>query len=240
MKFQKFSLLGFLVCSTLSLGQVGIGTEDPKASLDIHGDLIVRDVDEVNSISQNHKILVRDTSENGDNKVYEADLALIQQPLSTTAYAAEKNGSWQLLDLSLGNNWYNIDLDGSTDTKIGDPTIFQDGTYLVRETGIYVVNYELQFEAGVNIELLGGKSLGLIKNGEVADTKVMDGIRISLIGLSLASLPVTSTSLNTMLVLTEGDELSFAINSDGLLPVDLGLLGDAKVNLFIYKVANSM
>lgn len=240
MKFQKISCLGILLCSTLSLGQVGIGTEDPKASLDIHGDLIIRDVEEVNSITQNHKILLRDTSVSGDNKVYEADLNLIQKSQSTTAYAAEKDGSWELLDLDLGNSWYNLDLDGNTNTKIGDPTIFQNGTYLVRESGIYVVNYELQFEAGVNLELLGGKSLGVMRNGVVEEQKVMDGIRVSLLGLTLASIPVTSTSLNTMLILEEGDELSFALNSGGILPIDLGLLGDSKISIYIYKIADSI
>ena len=86
---------------------------------------------------------------------------------------------------------------------------------------------------------MGGKRLGLIKNGNnMWEEKLLDGVRVSLSGIILASVPITSTKLSSLVQLNAGDTLTFAVNVSGLLPVDLGLLNNAKVNINIYKIAN--
>lgn len=81
--------------------------------------------------------------------------------------------------------------------------------------------------------------MGLIKNGSVLwDEKLFDGVRVSLLGVTLASVPLTSTKLTSLVQLNAGDTLTFAVNVAGLLPADIVLLSSAKVNLYIYKVSN--
>lgn len=99
-----------------------------------------------------------------------------------------------------------------------------------------MVNYEFQLQSGVNINLLGNKRLGLIKNGDVIQEKEFDAVRVVVAGIiNLATVPVTSTNLSSLVQLNAGDTLTFAVETGG---VDLGLLTDNKVSLYVYKVAN--
>lgn len=158
---------------------------------------------------------------------------------NANAYYASKTGSWSLVDLGLGTFWSKINLTGTSDTKLGSPALFNAGVYTAPQAGNYAVNYEFQFNAGVNLEALGGKRLGIIKNGNVIwDEKLFDGVRVSLLGVTLASVPITSTKLTSLIQLNSGDTVTFAVNVSGLLPVDITLLNSAKVNIYIYKISN--
>lgn len=219
--------------------QVGINTVDPKSTLDINGNLKIRNVPSVTSVNGNHTILLRDkNSSTGDFEIKEisSDILVVA---NANAYYASKTGSWSLLDLGLGNFWSKINLTGANDTKLGNGQLFTSGVYTAPQSGTYVVNYEFHFNAGVNLEALGGKRLGLIKNNNVIwDEKLFDGVRIALGALTLASVPITSTKLNSLVQLNTGDTLTFAVNVSGLLPVDIALLNNAKVMLYIYKISN--
>lgn len=218
-----------------SNAQVGIGTDNPQATLDVNGNLKVRGITEVPAITSSHSIVLRDTSVSGDNEFVEISSDNFFAS-GSSAYSAQKEGNWSLLDLGIsGTNWNKINITG-TDTKIGDPGLFTDGVFTAPQSGIYMVNYEFQMQAGVNIELLGNKKLGLIKNGNtVWDEKLFDAVRVSLLGITVAAIPVTSSSMSTLVQLNAGETLTFAVETGG---IDLGLLTDNKVSLYIYKISN--
>lgn len=228
----------FLFTNILN-AQVGINTSDPKSTLDINGNLKIRNVTALSSLNSNHTILVRDkTSTTGDFEIKEinSDVLVVG---NANAYYASKTGSWSLLDLGLGSFWSKINLTGASDTKLGNTALFNTGVYTAPQAGIYAVNYEFQFTAGVNLEALGGKKLGIIKNGNIIwDEKLFDGVRISVLTVTLASVPITSTKLTSLVQLAAGDTITFAVNVSGLLPIDITLLNSAKVNLYIYKISN--
>ncbi|KFC21492.1 hypothetical protein [Epilithonimonas lactis] len=238
MKKYLMSFIFFFVAH-ICTAQVGINTSDPKATLDINGNLKVRNIPSVTSVNSDRTILLRDkNASTGDFEIKEisSDILIIA---NANAYYASKTGSWSLLDLGLGNSWSKINLTGALDTKLGNAQLFNAGVYTAAQSGTYAVNYEFQFNAGVNLEVLGGKRLGLIKNGNVLwDEKIFDGVRVSLLGITLASVPITSTKLTSLVQLNAGDTLTFAVNVSGLLPVDVALLSSAKVNLYIYKISN--
>lgn len=213
--------------------QVGIGTDDPKATLDVNGNVKIRTTPEVTSLTNDHYILVKDQSASGDNEISQISSSYFT---AATAYAAESDGGWSLLNLGIsGTNWNRLNL-SSGDTTIGDPTHFVNGTYTAPSSGVYMVNYEFQLQSGVNINLLGNKRLGLIKNGDVIQEKEFDAVRVVVAGIiNLATVPVTSTNLSSIVQLNAGDTLTFAVETGG---VDLGLLTDNKVSLYVYKVAN--
>ncbi|WP_028122836.1 hypothetical protein [Epilithonimonas tenax] len=236
---KKFYILVVLVFTTILNAQVGVNTSDPKSTLDVNGNLKIRTVTALSSLNTNHTILVRDqTSSTGDFEIKEVASAYFM-PGNSSAYYATKTGSGSLVDLGLGSSWSRVNLTGSSDTKLGSQALFTSGVYTAPQTGVYAVTYEYQFNAGVNLEALGGKKLGLIKNGNIIwDEKLFDGVRVSLLGITLASVPVTSTTLTSLVQLNTNDTLTFAVNVSGLLPIDLTLLNSGKVNIYIYKISN--
>lgn len=152
-----------------------------------------------------------------------------------TALYASRDGAWSLLNLGIaGTNWNKISLT-STDTITGVPSLINNGVYTAPKPGLYEVKYDVQLEGGVDLSLLGGKSLGIIKNGTtIIDQKIFDAVRVSILSVTLASVPVTSTTLNTVVQLNTGDTLTFAVETGGL---NLGLLTDGKVTINVHKIS---
>lgn len=235
---KVISLLIFCMSVTLLKAQVGVNTENPNAALDINGNLIIRTVDSVTELTDDYTILVRDHSVSGDSEV--KSISSKHLLTNRTVYTASKTGDLGLLGIIIsGQNWQKININGLSDTKIGDSSLFTDGVYTVPESGIYKVSYEVQLASGVNIDLLGGKSLGILKNDEIWEEKVFDAVRVAinlaLVDVTLAAIPVTSTSIETLVEVEEGDTITFSINSGG---VGLSLLEDSKMNIELYKISN--
>lgn len=153
-----------------------------------------------------------------------------------TTLFATKNGAWSLIDLGIsGTSWNKISLT-STDTKTGVPTLLNNGVYTAPKTGLYDVKYEVQLAGGVDLSVLGGKRLGILKNGStVFEQKIIDAVRVSILSVTLASVPVTSTTVGAIIPLNAGETITFAIETGG---VNLSLLTDSKVSVAVYKVSD--
>lgn len=177
------------------------------------------------------KIIVQDAA----GVLKTANVSDFARTKNTTVYRAENDGAWSLLGLTIGGtNWSKINLQ-TGDTKLGDPTLFSNGNYTVPSTGIYAVNFEVQLEGGVDLGVLGGRNVAILKNNTILEQKIVDAVRVSILGITLASVPVTSTSINTLHSLTAGDVISFGAEGSVL---DLGLLTDGKVSIHIYKISD--
>jgi len=152
-----------------------------------------------------------------------------------SALYATRNGTWSLATLGIaGTNWNKISLT-STDTKTGVASLLNNGVYTAPKKGLYAVTYEVQLEGGVDLGLLGGKKLGIVKNGStIFEQKIFDAVRVSILGVTLASVPVTSTTLQTMIQLNAGETITFAVETGG---VNLTLLTDSKVAVSVHKVS---
>lgn len=242
---KKFKLLIYIFnlsfCSLFA--QVGIGTEFPLATLDVNGTLKVRDIPLRTSVSNEQAVLMVDKSSSGDfilSQITKEDLAasLGITTFSGAVYGAEKTGGWSLLNLGIsGTNWYKINLTGASDTYVGDEADFVDGVYTAPSSGIYSVTYEFQLQGGIDLTALSNKRLGLIRNGnEIVNQKMFDAVRVFLAGvINLASVPLTSTTLTSLVELNEGETLTFAVETGG---INLNLLTSNKVSLAIHKVSN--
>lgn len=222
-----------LSITTLSMAQVGIGTDNPQATLDVNGNLKVRTINEVTELTPDRSILMIDNSITGDSEVVRISPDVLISG-SGRAYSARKDGGWSLLSLGIGGtNWYKINITGATDTRVGNPDLFVDGVFTAVESGIYLVNYEFQLDAGVNLDVLGNKRLGLIKNvNEIWEDKVFDAVRVELI-VPLLAVPVTSSSITSLVELNAGETLTFAVETGG---ATLTLLTDNSVSLSIIKL----
>ena len=211
--------------------QVGVGTEDPQATLDLNGNMKIRTVDEASTFNDSLKFLVRDISSTGDYEVKEVS----GDNLFTSAsiFSAQNDGDWNLLSATILSSWRAIDLT-SADTRIGDSSLLDNGVYTAPQSGIYRIHFEVQMESGISLSAFGGKSLALIKNGtSIWERKYFDAVRASISGLGITTIPITSTNLDTLIELNKNDTVTFAMSS-GLL--NLSVLGDAKVSLHVYKI----
>ncbi len=233
----KLLLICKMIIAVFIQAQVGINTSDPKATLDINGNIKIRTLPTVTSIGANQTILLHDRSASGDFEVKEISAENLLGTYASNAYYATKTGGWTLVDLGLGNSLSKVNLTGSADTKLGAAENFTAGVYTAPQAGVYLVNYEFHFNAGVNLEVLGGKKLVILKNNTLYDDKIFDGVRIGLV-IPVASAPVTSTELSSLVQLAAGDKLTFAVNVSGLVSADLALLTSARVNIKIHKLPN--
>ncbi|UAB83033.1 hypothetical protein INR75_12495 [Zunongwangia sp. SCSIO 43204] len=229
---MRYYYIIILILVNLPLySQVGVGTEDPQATLDLNGNMKIRTVDEASTINDSLKFLVRDISSTGDYEVKEVSGNNLFN--SAPIFSAQNDGNWNLLSATLLSSWRAIDLT-SADTRIGDSSLLNNGVYTAPQSGIYRINFEVQMESGISLSAFGGKSLALIKNGtSIWERKYFDAVRASISGLGITTIPITSTNLDTLIELNKNDTVTFAMSS-GLL--NLSVLGDAKVSLQVYKI----
>ncbi len=234
-------ILGFF--PAIFNAQVGINTTTPTATLDVNGNLKVKTVDTVSSLASSQYVLLGDTSDFEVRKITVANLLDGYSPNTAgNVYYASKDGGWSLLTLSLGGGWQTVGLTGATDTKLGNTTDFTNGVYKAPSAGTYMVSYEFQF-GGVDLGVLGDKSMGLVKTTTTGtatlwDSKTFDSVQVSLLGVGLVQVPVTSSTLNSLVQLNTGETLTFAVYTSGLLSAGLTLLKTGKVNVRIYKISN--
>jgi len=231
MKQLNYLFVIFFI-SSFAFAQVGINTDDPKAMLDINGNMKVRNVQTVSGLNtDDYSILIREENTVGDDEI--KGIKINDLFKNNSVYAVSKDGGWELLSLGIsGTNWNRINLTGGT--ALGNSSLFNAGTYRVPEAGIYAISYEFQLEGGIDLGILGGKKLGILKNNAVIEEKLFDAVRVQVLSVTLAAVPVTSTAINTLVQLNEGDMITFAVETGG---ANLSLLTNNKVSLYIYKIS---
>lgn len=217
---------------TVKLG--GELTENTTIDTDNH-DLAITDLDKITVNSRNdlnnQNIVLAHNTTGVLNTVDAKTFALAK---NTTFLRANKTGNWGLLGVAIVSGLKRIDIN-SDDVFLGSTSLLNEGTYVVPESGVYIINYDLQFQSGVDLGLLGGEKMGILVNNNIAEVKSLDAVRISLLGITLAAVSVTSSSLNTMIYLEEGDLVTFALSDSN---INLNLLGQRKVSIYLYKVSD--
>ncbi len=83
--------------------QVGVGTEDPQATLDLNGNMKIRTVDEASTFNDSLKFLVRDISSTGDYEVKEVSGDNLFN--SASIFSAQNDGDWNLLSATILSSW---------------------------------------------------------------------------------------------------------------------------------------
>lgn len=176
------------------------------------------------------KVVVMDA--NGVLKI--ANASDFAKSKTTTVFKAFKTGSWSLL--SLGGGWNTIPL-VTADRQIGAASLLNaSGEYVVPSTGIYKIKYELRMQ-GVNAALLGSSFLGLIKNGSTTavEEKPLEALTVNIaLVINLADIPLSGSTLDTVLELNAGDRIAFGFKTG----ISLGLLSSKQAAVYIYKISD--
>ena len=206
MKKNTFIFIAILLIFAQSQAQVGINETDPKATLDINGDLIIKNVPELTDSFD--KILTLNGSTNR--------VKYTNAPIAPKSYLKGKGGiGFTVLGATLISDW----------NQISFPTIEFDenadynttSQYFEAPTdGIYNIYVYVKMTSLVNVSDLG---VGIFKNVSGVNTLIADetyeSLSVTVIGIGITSPPTRSTQ--TLVKLNTGDRIYFGIKSNNLL-----------------------
>jgi len=232
----------FIFCFIFVDAQVGINTTTPEATLDVNGNVIIREVEDASS-SPSYNFLVVDGTTHKVGKV-SGNLSggSGSTSNSTIAKAVEEDGI-SLISAEFYPGWNRIDF-GSGHVPINSGNHFDPSTdtYTVPSAGVYAVNFEFRYGNGVQLQLLnfsGSPRIGILKQKtsgyDVVDERVFSGANVSLFGIGALSIIVSSVSMNSLYTFAANDVISFEVAPGG---ISLGLLDDSYTSVTIYKISD--
>lgn len=212
LKILLISLISFSAFS-----QVGIGTTNPTASLDVNGDLRVRTIthETIESVIKDSILVI---SNDGIIKRVESQ-QVINSVIKTAVKA--KFSSTALVNLSLVSNEALIPFDDE-DFDLNDEFDTTTHQFTAKQAGIY--NIHAQIKANSAIAIATNFGISIYKNNVLEATNSFANIGV--LGINVT--PPVRTA-NTLLSLNVGDVITFKINSD---LINLSLLGDSANSYF--------
>lgn len=235
MKTKIYSLI--VAFATLPLfSQVGINTASPTATLDVNGNMRVRNTPTATTVP-GYQLLVQDT---GSTEVYAMDpqLLIAASNVNSGMYAARKTTGINLLSLGLFPSGFRAVNFITSERTIGSAAMFSDtdNTFIVPSTGVYYIGFSFRYGTGVQASLLANSpGVGIVRTrGGVATT--IDSRAFSGIDVTLLKLTISDASINSIYSLQAGDKISFGLVGSSLL--DAGILGSSVASFTIYKVSN--
>ncbi len=230
-----YLIVAFILGCSITFSQVGININNPEKTLDVNGELKIRQINELNTLGSNEKILIVNDTEGVVNKI-PLDKLYNPNSINLSIYSAGRQSSFNLVNpgMSFGT-WQILDYT-ILDKTIGDPNLFSDidHSYTVPSNGIYSIGFYFRYGTGVQLSLLSGLKVGILKRtGNLYS--VIDQRSFTAINLSLGNVTLSEISMNTIYTLTQGDSLYFAVDP-GIS--SLGLLSTSKSSFYIYKISD--
>lgn len=235
MKTKLYSLI--LACAALPLfSQVGINTATPTATLDVNGNMRVRDTPAATSVT-GYQLLAQDT---GTTEVFAMDPQLIiaASNVNSSMYFAKKTATISLINLSLFPSGFRSVNFLQAERTIGSAALFSDTdyTYIVPSTGVYAVNFSFRLGTGLQASILANNpGVGILRTrsgvSALIDSRPFSGA--SLIALDLT---ISDTTLSGIYSFQAGDRINFGLT--GSSAITAGLLTSSISSFYVYKISN--
>ena len=203
-------LLLFLFSNTL-IAQVGIGTTDPQAALDIDGDLRIR-----TTVLETESSVIKDSilviSRSGIvNRVPAKDILKAAAP--TAVKASFTSGGNISHSLTSGSSLIKFNKEDFDDN---DEFNLKTHTFTAKQDGIYTINAQIKIESVISISTNFG--LGIYKNGDLIAEENYLNVRVLTTSVSSPFRRVATT-----LKLSEGDSITFKVTTG--LSTSVSILG---------------
>ncbi|MBQ0147415.1 MAG: hypothetical protein KBS93_03020 [Flavobacteriaceae bacterium] len=226
---KQYLLLLPLLWNAFSYAQVGIGTDQPKATLDVNGNLMVRDVTTANSVT-NHSILVL---ENNEIKKVEASSIIggngnVNNSIAFLASRKDQLLKNDLIPLNI-SNWKRINLQPN-DATIGQTNSNNNAEYVIQSSGVYQITYELELLGPINYNYFSTKKIALFKNNNILSEKNFKTLGFSYSDPNLTSF--NNTIISKLFRLEKDDILIFAADIEFGFSYAEDSKYEATVNLF--------
>lgn len=205
--------------------QVGINTQDPKATLDVNGDVMIRKVDTLTASESASKILVL----NNNNVVNQIDASYL---LNSNIIVKGVGGvGFSLLSVSLLNGWLRVSFP-TLEIDDGNNYDLSQQEFTAPTNGVYNVYYFLEMAS-----LLSGSTtgIGIFKIDNISGITTLlceeSFANVSVLGIGVSP-PTRSTQ--TIVKLNKGDKITFGMR--GVALANISLLANSNAHFSILKV----
>ncbi len=214
-KIIQLVILGICINS---FGQVGIGTQNPNATLDINGNLKIRVVPQETLMSSiKDSVLVT----NGGYVKSVPSIELVKQALPTTVKGNFTSVSTVNISLASGSQIIPFDFE---DFDTNDEFNTTTGIFTAKQDGIYMVNVQIKANSSLGIATNFG--VQIVKNSTIEARNSFANVGV--LGVNVTP-PVRNS--HTLLQLSTGDTLSFQLVGDAALGT-VNLLGANEDSFF--------
>ncbi|MDR6525914.1 hypothetical protein J2787_001284 [Chryseobacterium rhizosphaerae] len=236
MKTKTLQLICIFI-ATFYDAQIGILTKDPKATLDVNGNTIIRQVPQTNTLP-GYQFLLMNQNNSEVSQINPSEINF-SDTLNPSVYAAQKKEGINLLSLGIFPSGFRSVNFTTAEKTTGNSTLFSDteSAYIVPSNGVYLIGYTFRYGTGLQASLLANTpGIGIVitraNTATILDSRVFSGINLSII----LSLTISESTINSLYTLQAGDKISFGLTGSGLL--DIGLLESSTSSFYIYKVSN--
>ena len=209
---MKLSFCFFLLISIPVFSQVGVGTTEPTASLDINGNLRIRNIQEETEekiAADSILVISRDGTVNriSSKKVYESNIK--------SAVSGNFTGTGNIT-LTLGSNVAKIPFNAVA-FDLNNEFNTTTNTFTAKQDGIYQVYAQINSSGGLAVSTNYG--IRILKGTEVIAQENFANINISVLVLDINITPPVR-NIQTLIQLSAGETISFQLFTN-LLSVNL-------------------
>lgn len=210
-----------MLLPVLGFAQVGIGTTDPTAMLDVNGNFRLRSTtSNTRATAAKDSILVVDALGNAQRI---SSKSVIESHLKTFIKGGFATGSPALINISILANAYTTipfnTIEFDTNSEYNTTT----NTFTAKQPGIYSVYAAIKASPG--LVAAGDFGLAIFKNGAI-------NVRESYMNVQLLGININppNRSIQTLMQLNTGDTITFRGYSGGVLTV--GILSGGEESYF--------
>lgn len=229
---------------SLMFAQVGINTTTPQSTLDVNGNMKIRQMPTAAS-TMGFQILAVNQNTGGDFEVTQLNPQLIvnlaTQGVATgvaeSVYSARKTAGVALVSPMVFPSGFRSVNFVNAERTVGSTAVFSDAdnTYVVPSTGVYQINYTFRYGQGVFGQTTFTSGVGIVRTSSAVST-LIDSRNFIKGSIGNNATTIAQETLNGLYSLQAGDKISFGlINSDNL---DATVLGNSISNFNISKVSN--
>lgn len=233
-------ITGALCLFSLSIfGQVGINTTTPQSTLDVNGNMMLRQRATGNSLTGLQVLAINQAN----SEVLQIDPQLLiggaSSGVNNTVYAARKEpGSISLLSLGIFPTGFRAVNFVNADRIIGQTSLLSDldNTYTIPSTGAYAISYTFKYGNGIQAAILANNpGLGIVRTRAGIST-LIGNYSFSAANLGLFSMTISEKTLSSIYPLQAGDKISLGLT--GSQNLDQSIMLTSLAFFYIYKISN--
>ncbi|WP_294297123.1 hypothetical protein [uncultured Chryseobacterium sp.] len=229
--------------SSFLFAQVGINTTTPQSTLDVNGNMKIRQMPTA-ATTTGFQILAVNQNTGGDFEVTRINPQLIADlatqggvtGIPASVYSSRKTAGVTLFSATVFPTGFQAVNFMNAERTVGASAVFtdNDNTYNVPSTGIYEINYTFRYGQGLFAQsVTAGVGIVRTRNGV---SILIDARAFMSQNLGFAEMAIAQETLNGLYPFQAGDKISFGLtNSTTLNPT---ILGASTANFNIAKVSN--
>lgn len=229
----------FILFSLTASAQVGINTPDPKSTLDVNGNTIIREVPDTTTLS-GYKILTLNQNSSEVSQI-DPNLLFPTTPAGpgteSTVFSERKISGISLSSTPLFSTWKKVNF-VLGDRTVGSPVLFSnsDNAYITPTSGIYAIGFYFRYGSGIQPSLLADDlKVGILRNTNgnfsTLETRNFNGANLGAIALTISEI-----NINSVYSLNADDKIYFALTNTGTL--EQSSLDVSSSSFYIYKISD--